>query len=350
MDLPARFDRALAVLIPNISGPVALAISGGGDSMALMHMAAQSKHLGASELHAFTVDHGLRNEAAEEARLVENQASILGISHTTLTWQTPNASQARAREARHRLLASAAISVGAKLLVTGHTQSDNTESFLIRARAGSGWYGLSGMGELTVSPVWPEGAGVYIARPMLSFDRTEIRAWLRSSELSWCDDPSNEKAAYERVRMRRMQNEAPGLSQRIARIQKKLGYLRGARDRQLASILACAKWQDDELVIELESEMNSETLSQILSLVAMAVAGTDTPARTERCRNAAQRLLSEDSNRVPIVLTLGGSIIRKSGQTLAFHRESNRPGAVPPGETSSRLRHICAGLTGAPPA
>ena len=350
MDLSARFHRALTSLIATDSGRIGLAVSGGGDSMALMHFTARSSLIENANLHVFTVDHGLRAESDAEARLVAEQASALGISYTVLTWRAPSKSQAKARDARHRLLANAAKSESVRVLLTGHTLSDNLESFLIRVRAGSGWYGLVGMRPFSASPVWPEGEGLFVARPMLAFQRAEIRQWLEAEGEIWCEDPSNENEVYERVRMRQLLSEAPELGDRIARIQDRLTLLRRARDRWLAHNLAAATIGDDTLELPLTEEIKTETLAQILSICAMIVSGTDRPARTARCINAAQQLISSDPECTPVTLTLGGTVIRKTGQSLLFRRESNRPNAQSPSDIGLRLRHISAGLTGAPPA
>lgn len=347
-DLPARFDNALAPLIESNQAAIGLAVSGGGDSLSLMHFAARSELIDNSQLIAFTVDHQLRAASADEAAFVKDEARRLGIAHRTLKWRSPNSSQARARDARHRLIADAAREAGAQILLTGHTQSDNLESFLIRARAGSGWYGLSGMGALTASPVWPEGEGVFIARPLLGLDRGEIREWLEGEGAAWCEDPGNENDAYERVRMRRLLGDAPHLSSRIARLQDKLRQLRSARDRQLADILKRTEIADQSLALTMATEIDSGALAQCLAMCTMVVAGSDRPARTARCVAASERLIETGAG--DVTLTLGGAVIRKSGQTLHFMRESNRPGTPDPAELRSRLRHIGAGLTGAVPA
>ncbi len=346
--MQARFDSALAPLIENSRGKIGLAVSGGGDSIALLRLTALSDHIDRERLCIFTVDHGLRAAAADEVRLVKKQAVELGLYHRTLEWHAPNPSQARARDARHRLLAQALKEAGGQLLLTGHTRSDNEESFLIRARAGSGWYGLSGMSARSASPVWPDGNGIFIARPMLKFDRYEVRAWLREEGAVWCDDPSNENEAYERVRMRQLLGKAPQLSARVARIQDKLCRLRIARDRQLAGLLRKAIIQDGSLAVVLPEQVKTETLAQCLAICAMVVAGTDRPARTARCVAAAERLAQTGPDSA--VLTLGGTIVRKSGYQLQFQRESNRPNPPDPSESGSRLRHISSGLTGAAPA
>ena len=350
MTLPARFDCALASIAESDKSPIGIAVSGGGDSLALMHLAARSSLIETSRFRTFTVDHQLRAEAADEARFVSDQARALGMSHAILTWQTPRRSQSHARDARHRLLADALKSEGARILLTGHTRSDNIESFLMRARAGSGWYGLAGMGTLTSSPVWPEGSGTFLARPLLDAGRSEIRTWLESIGAGWCEDPSNDNDKYERVRVRKMLSEAPAFERRISKIQDRLRCLRRVRDHQLAAHLLAAKDLGDGLELPFPMEVHAETLAQILSICAMVVAGTDRSARTSRCINAARQLMPATATSSSVTLTLGGTIIRKSGQMLRFQRESNRPDSSTAPQIGLRMRHICAGLTGALPA
>ena len=339
----ARFDRALDPLIPDKSQPIALAVSGGGDSVALMYLIARSGAIDRQLVHVFTVDHGLRPEAAEEASTVKALSMQLGFEHKTLKWREPKPSQARARRARHELIAEAMRGCAAHLLLTGHTLSDNIESFLIRARAGSGWYGLSGMGALTASPVWPEGEGIFIARPMLEFERGGVREWLQSNGLGWSDDPSNANDKYERVRMRRLLENASHLETKIASIQAKLKQLRRARDFALAEQLGQAKIEGEALILPLRQSIPMEMLAQLIAFCAMAVSGTDRPPRTMKSQSAAKKFMAEPGK---FTLTLGGTIIQKSASTLRFRPESNRRLAQDSVRIRSRLRHICTGLAG----
>ena len=314
--------------------------------MALLHLAVQSELLETDQLRVFTVDHGLRAEAREEARMVAEVSQQLGVAHQILKWSEPNASQARARDARHRLLAAAVTEAGGKLLLTGHTLSDNVESFLIRARAGSGWYGLAGMSALSVSPVWPEGEGVFILRPMLTMQRGAVRSWLSAKGATWCDDPSNENPHYERVRMRGLLEGAPQRSAQIARIQSRLRPLRAARDGQIADMLACADVSGNQLSLPLPAAVSAECLAQTLQFAAMAVTGSQRPARSARALSAATRLLGDPA----LTLTLGGAVVRKSKDTLIFRPESNRPQPEFAADPCLRLQHICTGLLGSAPA
>lgn len=310
--------------------------------MALLHLAARSSLVENTGLCVFTVDHRMRAASAQEAEFVGGVCQRLGISHQTLIWDEPNASQTRARSARHRLLATALKEAGGRLLLTGHTLSDNVESFLIRARAASGWYGLAGMGALTASPVWPEGEGVFVARPMLGMQRDDVREWLKAAQQEWCDDPSNENHKYERVRMRSLLAETR-VSQRIDRIQEKLKRLRAARDAELAHWLGTAHSEDNGVELPFPDEMKQEAFSQGLSLLCMATAGSDRPARRQRCLAAAQKLQASSDQ---ITLTLGGAVIQKRENQLKLHIETNRQTNGAAAQARLRLQHICAGLTG----
>ena len=124
------FDR----LCGTASGPIGIAVSGGSDSLALLVLAHDWAARAGRDLMAFTVDHRLRPEAADEARHVAGICAHLGIGHQTLTWETPVSKQALARRARHGLMAAALRARGGARLLLGHTSDDQCETFLMRAR------------------------------------------------------------------------------------------------------------------------------------------------------------------------------------------------------------------------
>ena len=342
-DLQAQFNAALGGLLPQTNNVIGLAVSGGGDSIALLHLIARSGLVDRSKLRVFTVDHRLRAASADEAKFVAALCNRLGFAHQTLVWDAPDASQSRARQARHRLLAEALGADAGTLILTGHTLSDNVESFLIRARASSGWYGLAGMGRLAVSPVWPEGAGLSIGRPMLQMQREDIRAWLSRIGETWCDDPSNENDAYERVRARNLLETNAALTARIAQIQHKLGCLRAARDAALATWLDTAKLDGERLELSIPSTLSEEALAQGLSLACMAVSGSSRPPRTQRSLSAAAKIKQGSSAQT---LTLGGAVIRLRKEKLILQRETNRLAIGKSIQPCLRLQHICTGLRG----
>ena len=185
------FDAAMARIIGGESPPLGVAVSGGGDSTALMHLAARFRPAVA------TVDHGLREGSAAEAEGVARAAAALGLTHDTLRWEWDGSGnlQAAARDGRRRLLADWAERRGLAGVLLGHTLDDQAETLLMRLARGSGVEGLAAMGE------GAPGAGPFL-RPLLGVRRDALRAWLTAREIPWIDDPSNEDERFERVRVR----------------------------------------------------------------------------------------------------------------------------------------------------
>ncbi|MCK1734436.1 tRNA lysidine(34) synthetase TilS [Bradyrhizobium sp. 138] len=178
-----------------------LAVSGGPDSVALMWLAARWRRALARgpELTVVTVDHGLRPEAAREAREVKRLATELGLSHRTLRWRGAKPKTglpAAAREARYRLLAEAARAVGASHVLTAHTRDDQAETLVMRLLRGSGLAGLSAMAFLS------ERDGIVLARPLLDVPKTQLISTLRRAKVRFADDPTNRDIAYTRPRLR----------------------------------------------------------------------------------------------------------------------------------------------------
>ncbi len=178
-----------------------VAFSGGGDSLALLHMAqAWGQRLG-RPITALTVDHGLNPLSAAWTTAAGAAAARLGVDWRALVWSGEKPAQglpAAARAARHALLASAARELGACVILMGHTADDVAESALIRA-------GTPGHGRLrpwAPSPAWPEGRGVFLLRPLLAARRSDLRAWLSALGLSWLEDPANADPRFARSRAR----------------------------------------------------------------------------------------------------------------------------------------------------
>lgn len=184
---------------------IGIALSGGGDSTALMHLAhgwAQGR-----VLMAATVDHGLRPASGDEARAAGRAAAGLGIAHEILPWRRGAQDapaegghnlMAAAREARLGLLAGWARRHGLGAVLLGHTMDDQAETLLMRLARGAGVDGLAAMAPAR------EAHGLRWLRPLLDLRRAELRVWLGARGIGWIEDPSNEDPGYERVRIRRL--------------------------------------------------------------------------------------------------------------------------------------------------
>ncbi len=180
---------------------IVLAVSGGPDSIALMWLAARWRNALARgpRLIAVTVDHGLRPEAAREAREVKRLARSLDLPHRTLRWtgvKPKTGLPAAARIARYRLLAQAARASGATHILTAHTRDDQAETLLMRLLRGSGIAGLAAMARQS------ERDGVWLARPLLDVSKSQLIATLKKAKVGFADDPTNHDTNFTRPRLR----------------------------------------------------------------------------------------------------------------------------------------------------
>lgn len=176
-----------------------LAVSGGSDSLAMLHLIATNRP---APFCVATVDHGLRTEAAEEAKFVARICRDMGVEHATLSWSPSRAnspSSQTARQARYELLVDEARRTHASAIVLGHTKDDQAETLYMRALRDtptSSTLGFSGIAAMSFHHE------LTLLRPLLNERREALRQYLTSQRIDWIDDPSNENATSERVRAR----------------------------------------------------------------------------------------------------------------------------------------------------
>src|SRR4026209_901339 len=238
----AEASRLLEPLIePLKSLPrVALAVSGGPDSLAMMHLAAwlrSARRLGA-ELSVLTVDHGLRASSREEAPMVGRMASSLELPHTILAWKAGDAHgtslQAKARTARYDLMAAHCQANDIPSLVPAHHLDDQAETFLMRLKRGSG---LDGLAAIPQRGAW---GGIVLLRPLLDVPKARLIATLAEKGIGFVSDPSNADERFERARVRggSAAVAAPGLTpEALAQCARRLRRAREALDHAAQSFL-----------------------------------------------------------------------------------------------------------------
>src|SRR5882757_9605272 len=222
---------------------IVLAVSGGPDSIALMWLAARWRRALARgpRLLAITVDHGLRAEAAREARDVKRLARTLELPHRTMRWRGTKPKTglpAAARTARYQLLAQAARANGATHILTAHTRDDQAETLLMRMVRGSGIAGLAAMARET------EREGVLLARPFLSVSKSQLIATLKKAKIDFADDPTNRDLNFTRPRIRTLMpvlateggdtRNLARLASRLARANQAVEVLVDGAERYLA--------------------------------------------------------------------------------------------------------------------
>ncbi len=176
-----------------------VAVSGGGDSVALLAVLVRFAKGRDVDLFVITVDHGLRPEAKEEIALVTDLCAAWDLPHHIeywTGWEGTGNLQAAARDARYDLMADWAYGNQITHIALGHTADDQAETFLMRLARGAGVDGLSAMSPRRVQ------RGITWVRPFLRIERAALRTFLRASRLNWSEDPSNSNRDFERVRMR----------------------------------------------------------------------------------------------------------------------------------------------------
>lgn len=228
-----RFRRDLTVALGRpVEGVLALAVSGGPDSMAMLALAHAAFPSG---IAAATVDHRLRPDSADEAKLVADWCRTAGIPHATLTIDLPREPSDNlhdwARQERYLLLKRWAVDAEAEALCTAHHAEDQAETFLMRAARGSGLSGLAAVRErvddeitlrertvITPTMIRIESCPVTVIRPLLDWRRNELRAIAESSAIPFVDDPSNRDPRFDRARFRGWLEQADWIDpRRIAR-------------------------------------------------------------------------------------------------------------------------------------
>jgi len=256
---------------------LAVAVSGGGDSMALLHLMAEWAEDEKIRLWAVTVNHGLRPEAAEEARFVSEVAQTLQVKHTTLTWTGWSGQgnlQDAARRARYRLMTDWAKAQGINTIALAHTADDQAETFFMRLARASGIDGLTGMQRRRVSD------GITWVRPLLMQERFELRQYLRDLRQPWIDDPSNDNEAFDRIKARRAMEELSKLGidiHVVGRVMDHLGQVRSALDFATHDhALDCVSEDQGDLILnrrrfaEGAPEINRRLVAHALRWIASA--------------------------------------------------------------------------------
>jgi tRNA(Ile)-lysidine synthase len=232
-DLTARFAADLAALWPG-NGTLALAVSGGPDSLALLLLAHAALP---GRIAAATVDHGLRAANADEAAMVGALCSRLRVPHAALPVVIASGNvQAEARAARYAALAGWMEQGGMTALATAHHADDQVETLLLRLNRGSGVAGLAGVRARGQVP----GTRLPVVRPLLGWRRAELAEVVTAAGLTAADDPSNRDDRFDRARLRKALAQADWLD--VTALAASAGHLADA-DAAL-DWAAAREWQE----------------------------------------------------------------------------------------------------------
>lgn len=336
-DVASRLGRdALEVLFAPFAGVerLALAVSGGADSLALLILAHRWRAGRATgpELIVLTVDHGLRAESAAEAAFVGHVAEGYGLAFRSLRWADPAPAtgvEAAARAARYALLLDAARAAGATHLATAHHRDDQAETFLMRLARGSGVYGLAAMGADV------DRDGIRLVRPLLDVAHDELVAVVLDAGLDAIEDPHNADPGFDRVRFRRLMPvfAAVGLdAETLAATARRLGRAAAALDAYVGRLFARAAVVDATGGVRLEARAWSDEPEEVrlraLARTLRAVGGGAYVPRLESLEalEMAMRQALRAGEGGKLVRTLAGTLIDLRKGAFRFQRELGREG------------------------
>ncbi len=332
----AQFAALLARVGPFASPPrIAVATSGGADSLALCLLAARWVRRRRGTLTALTVDHGLRFEAAAEARDVGRWLRQRRIAHRVLVWdgrKPATGVQEQARRARYELLSDWCRKHRILHLLLGHQRDDQAETLLLRLARGSGFDGLAAM------PTIVERDGIRYLRPLLDVSHAALVATLEHWRQPWLEDPSNDDARYARVRIRRSLAHMVVTNAALAQSARSIGRVRAVRDAAASAFLATAATIDPRGFCTLDrrliADSDIDVVRGALARVLACVGGAEYPVRRARLARLADAVHGDG----PFASsTLGGCrVIAQKEDRLLVCREAGRVDAVdelPPGST-----------------
>ena len=325
-DLPREFAAAMVGMAVGESARLAVAVSGGADSMALVLLLAGWARSRGANIYALTVDHGLREAAANEAAQVSAWLTPRRIAHTVLRWQEgPSyrhlqaSAQSAAREARYDLMTRWCRANAYTHLFLAHHADDQAETFLLRLARGSGVDGLGAMASITSRD------GVCLARPLLAIPKARLIAYCEEIGQPWIEDPSNGDPVYGRVRMRgaRQALEREGLTgDRLLTTATHMRRARAALDHYVEALLdqACAWDRFGVARLSLERLLGApeEVGLRALASLLMSVSGQIYRPRFERLSRLYESLSAGPWRDA----TLHGCFMTRSGGSLMIAREA----------------------------
>ncbi|HEX8623898.1 MAG TPA: tRNA lysidine(34) synthetase TilS [Allosphingosinicella sp.] len=242
---------------------LAIAVSGGPDSLALL-LLARSAFPG--RVKAATVDHGLRAESKAEAEAVARLCGGIGVPHHILAARVEPAGeglQAAARRARYAALAGWMDKEGLRLLLTAHHADDQAETLLMRLNRGSGVAGLAGVRAQGAVP--GTGGRLRLCRPLLGWRRSELAAVVAAAGIEAAFDPGNSDERFDRARLRRRLGEAAWLDPAaLARSAGLLAEAEAALEWTAAPLFAARAEVGEEAVILRPNGLPPELLRRLV--------------------------------------------------------------------------------------
>lgn len=309
------------ILLPFSFTNIAIAVSGGADSMCLAYLCSEWAKTQAIHITCLIVDHKLRQESTKEAELVKNMLNVNNLKAVILTidWEKPEANvHAIARDRRYEMLTEYCKQNNIKHLLTAHNKNDQAETILMRIFRGTGIDGLTGIPKLY------NLNGVNILRPFLSFSRDEIENILKSAKWGWVNDPSNLNDKYERSKIRKLIASLPQKELVISRLNllaknslRVRNFLTSYSNDIYKKISKEGVFGEITLDREKFIDLDEEIALRVLTTILNRASGNYYPPRLENLE-LLYFTIKEDPS---FIKTLWGCEINSKKEAIVFYRE-----------------------------
>lgn len=320
MTEPLLLEAIEKQLLPKPPKKIGVAVSGGGDSVALLALLARFVQDHDVELHVISIDHGLRIGTQQEIKLVTQICARFGCQHHVEYWSGWDGGgnlQDRARTARYELIGDWAVANDISVVMLGHTANDQAETLMMRLARGAGVDGLSAMAARRLQ------GGVTWVRPLLNIERRTLRHYLQEQNLTWTEDPSNENRDFERIRMRdalRLLEPLGFAVENLIAVADQMSKARVALNWQ--AFLAAkdvAQVSHGAICINMKGfrALPEEISRRLLVHALVWLSNSDYPPR----RGAVEK--AREAIRTDSTFTLHGCQIERDGETLWVFREFN---------------------------
>lgn len=315
--LPEHFAGRMGQLLgPDFPTHIGLAVSGGGDSMAMLALTHDWARIFGVGLHVVTVDHGLRQGSCEEATMVAEESAALGHPHTTLRWHWDGQGNLQDAARRARLLLIDGWRGSISHVLFAHTQNDLAETFLMRLARGAGAEGLSAMAD--TRRVFGEG-GFDIIRPLLDVSRADLRHHIDTLKVPYVDDPSNEDPRFDRVRVRKALQTLGIDAPTLAATAKRLSSASAALRARAATVSGATTSTDAFGTLRIDrdglAEVERDTQLRLLGAALSWVSGAPYRPRASALTGLLDRVLAGGGG------TLHGADVQVNGAQIVIFRE-----------------------------
>lgn len=306
---------------------VLVGVSGGPDSVCLLHILNRCRKDMALSLHVVHINHGIRKrESKREEKFVSRLAGRMSLPITVKSLDVPSYAREKrltieeaARDMRYSALEQLAGKLNAKKIALGHTASDQVETVLMHLLRGSGPQGLSG-----IPPVRKLGSTV-IVRPLIEVNREEILNYLKKNKLTFCLDSSNRKTEYFRNKvrlkllplLRKNYNEnIDGALLRLSEILKEENaYWERVVERVLGKVVS---WESEKILVDFRRFLRYNVIVQRRVLYRL-FGGIVSLSQIEAIRSLAQK--SSQGKRIYLGKRFS---VRKEGNFLIFSSSPER--------------------------